>query len=290
MTRLAILIVCLLSIGATTPTSAEDHFHPDDHLLFLTTFDDTVDVNLFGRDNDAGWIYTAESTKRVTTLMMNRCESVTIAKGEGKLRDCLRFAEKTRRVLFYQASPNLPLPKHNWSGSIAFWLKPNMTRLGPQASYPLQWCDGDWERGGFFLRFPNVSRGRFQFGVVTAKPEGGNPEAAGRLELGQLPAKSSRIVSIEYAPFASDKWTAVAFTFDGVNVDGPGVSTARLYLDGRLVGQISAPLRIEWMHPDQRNVEQDAAVFLGINYVGDIDDLRIYNKALMPREIQLLHQ
>lgn len=59
---------------------AEDSSQINNHLLFHSTFDDMTDVNLFGADNDAGWIYTAESTKRSKVLMYNRCREVSIAK------------------------------------------------------------------------------------------------------------------------------------------------------------------------------------------------------------------
>ncbi len=277
-------VAVLMLASSLVSVSAEEQFHPHDHLLFLTTFDDTTDVNLFGPDNDAGWIYTADSTRRATTLMQNRCASVGIAEGQGKLRDCLRFGEQTRRVLFYQASPNLPLPRNNWSGSVAFWLKPKLSRLGPKASYPLQMFDGDWSRGGFFLRFPNVSRGTFEFGAVSATLD--SPVALG---LEEIERRRKHIVSIQNAPFDGEQWTAVAFTFEGVNVNRPGVATLRLYLDGGLTGQITAPLRVQWMHPTERRIKQDAVWFLGINYVGDVDDLRIYNKALSRRGMSILH-
>ena len=275
--------ITMVLAALATPAGAADRFDALKHLLFLTTFDDTTDVNLFGPDNDAGWIYTAESPRRATTLMNNRCESVTIAKGQGKMRDCLRFGEQTRRVLYYQASPNLPFPRANWSGSLSFWLKPDLARLGPRPSYPLQYFDGNWNRGGFFLRFPNVSRDTFELGVV-----GSDPNVAGSLKLEQIPSSQKHIIAIRQAPFRNDEWTFVGITYKNVNPARAGVSTARLYLDGKIVGQLETPLRVQWMHPDERNVKQNAAMFLGINYVGDIDDLRLYNKALTRAEMMAL--
>ena len=107
----ALLIATLTVMSART--QSQDIQSLDAYLLFYSSFDDTTDVNLFGPDNDAGWIYTAESTRRTQVLMNNRCPEVSIAAGEGKLRDCLKFSDRSKQVLFYQASPNLVLPRKN---------------------------------------------------------------------------------------------------------------------------------------------------------------------------------
>lgn len=265
-------------------THAQDPSQVDDHLLFHSTFDDTTDVNLFGPDNDAGWIYTAESTQRANILMLNRCPAVSIAKADGKLGDCLKFADKTKDVLFYQASPNLAAPRKNWAGTMSFWLKPDMARLGPENCYPVQLSDGDWNHGGFFVRFPGKRPSTFEFGTVS----GG--EAAQRSLWPDGVTEDRRFVAaIDHTQFATDRWTMVTFTFENVNPAGHDSSVAKLYLNGRLAGQIRQPLYIQWMDPDAPKAERNAAVFLGIQYVGGVDDLRIYNRALSPLTIQILH-
>lgn len=125
--------------------------------MFHSKFDDTTDVNLFGPDNDAGWIYTADSTRPFSVLMNNRCPSVTIVKSEGRIRDCLNFASTTKDVLFYQASPNLQSPRSDWAGTVSFWLKPRLCRSKANTCYPIQLCDGNWDHGGFFDRATSSS-------------------------------------------------------------------------------------------------------------------------------------
>lgn len=264
---------------------AQDSSQVDSYLLFLSTFDDTTDVNLFGPDNDAGWIYTAESTKRAKVLMNNRCPEVSIARDEGKIGDCLKFTEKAKDVLFYQASPNLASPRRNWSGTVSFWLKPDLERLGAESCYPIQLSDGDWNHGGLFVRFRGEHPSTFEFGTVS----GGNAGQAVHCPNG-VGEDRRYVVSIKSTQFAKDKWTMVTFTFENVNPDGHDTSVAKAYVNGDLAGQIRQPLHFQWMDPDDLKAGQNAAVFLGINYIGSIDDLRIYDRALSEPRIQMLYK
>lgn len=268
-----------------TCTRAEDSSQVDNGLLFHSTFDDTTDVNLFGPDDDAGWIYTAESTKRANVLMQNRSPEVTIARGEGKIGDCLKFAEKIETVLFYQASPNLAAPRKNWAGTMSFWLKPDMARIGTEDCYPVQLTDGDWNHGGFFIRFAGKRPSTVEFGTVSA---GDAAQIANRPDAVTEDRRS--VAAIERTRFAKDEWTMVTFTFENVNPDGHDTSVSKAYVNGELAGQIRQPLHIQWMEPDHLKAGQNAAVFLGINYVGSVDDLRIYDRALSGSRIQMLYK
>lgn len=264
---------------------AQDSSQVDDHLLLHSTFDDTTDLNLFGADNDAGWIHTAESTRRVKVLTHNQCPAVSIARDDGKIGDCLKFAKKTTNVLFYQASPNLVPPRRNWSGTMSFWLKPDLERLGSENCYPVQLSDGDWNHGGLFVRFRGERPLKFEFGTVT----GGDVAQAVHC-LDGVKEDLRTVTAIESTRFAKDEWTMVTLTFENVNPDGHDTSVARLYLNGDLAGQIRRPLHIKWMEPDALKAGQNAAVFLGINYVGSVDDLRIYDRALPQQTIHMLYK
>lgn len=278
---------CLLValFGMLDYATAQDASHINDHLLFLSTFDDTTDVNLFGPDNDAGWIYTAESTKRVKVLMNDRCAEVSIDKAAGKIGDCLTFAAKTESVLFYQASPNLAAPCSNWAGTLSFWLKPDPERLGIEDCYPVQLSDGDWNHGGFFVRFPGKRLSTFEFGAVSASD---SAEAA--IDPGDVGLDQRFVTAVARERIPNDQWTMVTLTFESVNPEGNDASLVKFYLNGQLVGQIQPSLRIKWMDPVASKAVRDAAVFLGIRYVGGIDDLRIYEKALPRQRIQMLYE
>ena len=283
MARYFCLIVVVWSFAAGI--HAQEKPHVDESLLFYSTFDDTTDVNLFGPDNDAGWIYSAESTRRNDVLMNNRSAAVAIEAGKGRLGDCLTFSAATKRVLFYQASPNLPFPRRNWLGAVSLWLRPKQSVQGNRECYPILFYDGDWARGGFYLRLPSGPRAKLEFGTVSS---GDRPQTISWPR--EIPMDARQIVTFDGDQMKRREWMMVTFTFENVNPGDGNDCLCKLYIDGELVGQMRQSLQIRWMDPADGKAEQEAAVFLGVNYVGGIDDLRIYGRALSANRVRRLYQ
>jgi hypothetical protein len=88
-------------------------------------------------------------------------------------------------------------------------------------------------------------------------------------------------VTVEKPPFTKGRWTHVVFTFERFNTGKPD-GVARLYLDGTPQGSLSA--RQQTFTWDAEN----AYVALGLSYIGLIDDLAIFNRALTEEEIRAL--
>jgi hypothetical protein len=91
------------------------------------------------------------------------------------------------------------------------------------------------------------------------------------------------MLTVKKPPFSTSAWTHVLFTFENVNPADGSNATATLYLDGQSKGTLRRPLYFDWD-------TSKAAVMLGIHYVGDFDDLAIFNKALSTAEINHLRQ
>jgi hypothetical protein len=92
-----------------------------------------------------------------------------------------------------------------------------------------------------------------------------------------------RLVRVQEPPFAKGKWTHVAVTWEGVNSSRTG--RARLYFDAQLQGRstmIAEPF--SW---DIAN----AAIRLGMgHYVGMLDDIAMFSRALTADEIGILYR
>jgi len=73
----------------------------------------------------------------------------------------------------------------------------------------------------------------------------------------------------------------VVFTFERFNT-GKGDGVARLYLDGEPRGVLSARQQTFTWDPEQ------AIVGLGLNYIGLLDELSIFNRALAADEVAAL--
>ena len=62
------------------------------------------------------------------------------------------------------------------------------------------------------------------------------------------------------------------------------LSTANLYLNGKLTGTIEREIKISW---DEGN-DPASAIMLGLNYIGGLDELTVYNRDLTAEEIEWL--
>jgi hypothetical protein len=86
------------------------------------------------------------------------------------------------------------------------------------------------------------------------------------------------MVQVARAPFARTRWTHVVFTWDRLNEGKAG--SGRLYLDGEPQGAITGwQLDLGWDPAQVRLV-------LAAAYVGDFDDLAVFNRELTPAEVR----
>ncbi len=81
--------------------------------------------------------------------------------------------------------------------------------------------------------------------------------------------------------FTRDRWVHVVFTFDRINAGRE--ASGKLYLDGQPAGLISGwDLTFAW-NP------ADIILALGWSYVGGIDDLAVFDRALGAKEVAFMN-
>ena len=80
-------------------------------------------------------------------------------------------------------------------------------------------------------------------------------------------------------PFSRDAWTHVVFTFENFNT-GKTNGIAKLYLNGEPRGSLPPRTQTFTWQPDK------ALIMLGLSYIGDYDELAIFNRALTPAEVK----
>jgi hypothetical protein len=207
----------------------------------------------------------------------NHRRDVSIAKGAGRHGDALRFAGTSDQVLFYKAE-EMGYRKVNWEGTVSFWMKLDPDKdLKPGYCDPIQITERAWNDGAFFVDFDKELPRDFRLGVFSDLAKW-NPQ---NTPWEQIPVHERPMVTVKRPPFASDSWTHVVFTFRNVNAADGGQGTASLYLNSELLGAVERPLEFTW------DVEK-AAIMIGILYIGDFDDLAIFNRALAADEVRYL--
>lgn len=205
---------------------------------------------------------------------------VVIERGGGRFGDALRFTRRKSPVVFFRGAANVPYKPADWSGTVSFWLRVDPAgELEPGFCDPVQITASAWNDAAFFVEFEKRPESiPFRLGVY-ADVRVWNPQ---NRNFADIPFHEKPLVSVNEHPFRAGRWTHVVFTFERFNT-GRADGVARLYLDGLPQGSLS---------PRQQTFTWDAAnvaIALGLGYIGMLDELSVFDRALTVDEIRTLH-
>ncbi|MFK7817278.1 MAG: LamG domain-containing protein [Planctomycetaceae bacterium] len=222
-------------------------------------------------------LYSTQSTKR-TDAEAGLKGDVKLLADAGRTGGCLHFTKKGKWFPFFKGEGNFSIPEAGkpFAGTVSFWMKLNPAKdLEPGFVDPIQITDKKWNDASFFLDFTKENPRQFRLGCYS-NYKFWNPKA---LKYEEVPDSKRPLGIVKKLSFSNDQWTHVAFTWEDFNTNKPG--RAVLYLDGRPAAKVDRPQRFDW-NP------KDVSIMLGIGYVGKIDDLSVFNRALTEAELQRL--
>ncbi len=243
-------------------------------LYFHAPFDGGTDAKIARHDRS---LYTAPNLQRQTAEVGQHRADVEIIAGDGRHGDALRFRGKDKQVLFYRGA-NMNFRSTDWQGTVSLWL-----RLTPDEdlkdgySDPLQITDKAWNDASFFIDFDIDSPRTFRLGVFS-EYRFWNPND---VKWEEWPLADRPMIHVPRPPLQRDRWTHVAWTFQGINSADEKPAACKFFVDGKLQGTMERPLKFEW------DLER-TAIMLGLDYVGDLDELMIFDRALTEPEIRQL--
>lgn len=248
-------------------------------LTFHASFDHGPDAD-FGQGDRRIFMAASMKQPRIGTPGLPSNGVVSIAKGEGKVGDALRFHRKAPEIVFFQVDKNLLYAKSNWSGSVSFWL-----RLDPDADLEPGYCDPiqitprEWNDAAFWVDFSKDERPRhFRLGAF-ADRKVWDPDLR---DLEKLPEAERPMVTVTRPPFTRQRWTHVVFSFANFNT-GKKDGVATLYLDGKPQGTVSAREQTLTWDPTK------TMAMIGLNYTGLFDELAFFNRQLTAAEVVELY-
>ena len=247
-------------------------------LLLHASFDQGLNADFAVGDR---MLYTAPGGNRSKALTGLPEEDLVLhVKGAGRFGDGLRFTRKMKPVVFFKGEKNLGYNTNSWSGSCSFWLKLDPDQdLEPGYCDPLQYVAQAWGEGNMFVEFSKDHTPRhFRYAILSVTKHW-NPSNRGWED---IPESERPMAAVHKPPFRRDRWTHVAFTFANIN-SGKKNSVGKLYLDGKLQGQFGD--REHLFHWDVPK----SALTIGLNYIGDFDDLAVFNRALADNEISRIY-
>lgn len=254
------------------PPRPEDYLRAS--LVLHASFDKGFDAD-FSKGDKACYLKT-----QAGLVPCAESEEVKLAPEGGRFGGALHFPKKGTTRPSYLGDGMLGYNAKEWSTTVSLWLKLTPDEdLEPGYCDPIQIVGDDTKKGFIFLEWSKDHSPRYFRYAIRPKIELWDPEGLG-WEV--VPEAKRPMVQLKTAPFSRDRWTHAVFTLDRINA-GKEVNGGTLYLDGKKQGEIKGfDLTFGW---DPKAV----MLVLGAAYVGQIDDLAVFDRALGEQEVKALH-
>jgi hypothetical protein len=243
-------------------------------LTLHASFDNGLEAD-FARGDKA--CYVLQGKDLVTAVPTNEVRLVPEA---GRFGGALDFTKKNNFRPVFKGAGVLGYNDQNWNASVSVWLRLSPDRdLEPGYCDPVQIVGDDSRKGFIFLEWSKDETPRFFRYAIRPLFHIWNPD---NVQWAEIPFNKRPMVQVERAPFSRATWTHVVFSLQNVN-DKSKRPMGRLHLNGNLQGTIENwDLTFGW---DPARV----LLVLGASYVGQIDDLAVFDRALTDNEVKQLY-
>lgn len=278
-----VALIALALVACETPQSdaTSEGNGLREALTFAATFDEGADA-AFAAGSPA--VYHAPSWGRRTETAPGLLpDSLTrLAPGEGVHGGALEFAKASPAIVLYQAADNVAYEQTDWSGTLSFWLSLDPDEdLEPGYVDPIQISPSGWNDAALFVDFTRDDDPRhFRFAAF-ADREVWDPEERSWEE---VPYEERPMVEVaDPLPFSRGEWTHVVMAFENFNT-GEANGTVSTYLNGELQGTLDNRTQTFTWNPEE------SVIALGLDYVGLIDEIALFDRALTDDEVQSLYE
>ena len=243
-------------------------------LTLHASFDKGLDAD-FSRGDRTCYVQNGKELLRADAK-----EDATLTAEAGRFGGALQFTKKSGFRPAFKDSGVLGYNNTNWNTTVSVWLRLNPEKdLEPGYCDPVQIIGDDGKKGFIFLEFSKDETPRYFRYAIRPLFDIWNPD---NVAWADIPFDKRPMVQVERPPFSSETWTHVVFTLENINhKDEPPVG--RLYMNGELQGAIQDwDLTFGW-NPSR------VLLVLGAAYVGHMDDLAVFNRALSHDEVKQIY-
>jgi len=283
--RTALSGVLLGLLFGSCPTATADEKDLRKAVTFYASFDESVKADFGGGQRGPDTRINREMPKPAPgSAQLYDIEKgfdnkvFTIAKSKGIAGGALEAVDvlpKNGRI-FYPAKGNIAFKKDGWSGSMSMWCKTDPDKLlKTKFCDPIQITQKGAGDGGLWFDFNDAKPRDLRHGAFPMVSEGqkGISEADPKAPMVRVPGVG----------WKADDWHHVVLTFANLDTGKPNAVTA-LYIDGKLIGEVKdRAIAMGW------EIEK-TGIYISINYIGLIDELALFDKALSAEEVGLLHK
>jgi hypothetical protein len=267
------LSLAALTMLAAIDASAQDKSKISSALTLHASFDKGLDADFCRGDKNC---YVRQG-KEVVPARFN--DELKLAEGTGRFGGGLHFTKKGTTRPQFNGTNVLNYNDKDWNATVSVWLKLDPDKdLEPGYCDPVQIVGDDGKKGFIFLEWSKDETPRYFRYAIRPLFSIWNPT---NVQWADIPFDKRPMVQVERAPFSREQWTHVVFTIEHLN-DKSKQQTGKLYLNGQLKGSIDNwDLTFGW-DPSQ------VLLVLGASYVGYMDDLAVFNRALSDADVKQL--
>jgi len=244
-------------------------------LTMHVSFDKGLDAD-FSRGDKACYVVQGKDL-----LPAKPTEEVRISPEAGRFGSGLLFTKKNNFKPAYKDAGVIGYNDKGWNATVSVWLRLDPDKdLEPGYCDPVQIVGDDGKKGFIFLEWSKDETPRFFRYAIRPLFHIWNPD---NVQWADIPFSKRPMVQVERAPFSREAWTHAVFTVENIN-DKTKSPAGRLYLNGKPQGAIEKwDLSFGW---DPSRV----LLVLGASYVGQMDDLAVFNRALSPEEVKAVYE
>lgn len=271
MTAAAITITPLGVALTADPQASSDL---SSALTLHASFDQGLDAD-FSRGDSTCYVLAGQQLHRAQPNDDGKLEPEA-----GRFGGALHFTKKSGFQPIFKNAGVLDYNTKDWNSTVSVWLKLDPDKdLEPGYCDPIQIVGDSGAKGFIFLEFSKDETPRYFRYAIRPLTSIWNPN---NIAWADIPFDGRPMVQVEQPQFSRESWTHVVFTLENINNKAARPS-GRLYINGKLMGAIEDwDLTLDW----------DAAavlMVLGASYVGHMDDLAVFDRALGSDEVTQLY-
>ncbi len=247
-------------------------------VTLYASFDDAVKADVGGGELTLSTRYNHETEPGKFVFEKGFSDrAFRVAKGKGVAGgalECVDVLPRNGRV-FFPAKGNIGFKKGGWGGAVSVWINTDPDRLlKTKFCDPIQITEKGANNGGIWFDFNDASPRDMRHGAFPAVAEGQTP-------LKEDDPKAP-MVRVPKVGFKSGDWHHVVLSWENFDTGKPD-AVSRLYVDGRLIGEVKdREIAMNW------DVEK-AGIYVGVNFIGLLDELAVFGRALTAEEVKRLH-
>lgn len=178
--------------------------------------------------------------------------------------------------IYFPAKKNIAYKADGWGGAVSMWINtdPN-TLLKTKFCDPIQITQKGANNGGIWFDFNDAKPRDLRHGTFPAIAE--NEKGIGE------DSPDAPMVRVPRVAFKQGEWRHVVLSWNNFDT-GKKDAVSQLWIDGKLIGEVKdRAIAMKW------DIEK-TGIYLSINYIGLMDELGIFNRALTEAEIKELQK